>query len=154
MEFDTTDKKVIYNGKKVNRILREEITFDDDTKLYNQSLAYEISDFWKSEVEKDTVIAPKVKLTLEDCLAIIKRMSKKNFYYIAHLANYIADYKHIKPSEYIKSEYDPRDNDYCESTYTACIYKQTDDFVTDFLELLRKNNYIKKITKTTVYFQC
>ena len=147
------DKKVVYNNKVVKMIFGCHIRLEDNTEILDHDLAYKIADFWKSEIEKDIVYAPEVILTLEDCKNILKSMPNKKFFYKAQLVSYIAKYKHIKPSEYIKSSYDPRDNDYCDSSYMACTYRQSDDFVYDFIDILSKNGYITKMTQTTIYFR-
>lgn len=150
--LDKADKKVIYNGKKVISIYGGHIQLEDNSSLFDGQLAYEISDFWKTEIEKTCEKAPEVKFTLEECIDIAKSIYKGSYVSAKEAIEAIYNYKHLKPSAYLRSSYDPRDNDYADSTYEACIYEAA-PCLDAFLQILYDNGYIHHTTTRTIYFR-
>lgn len=154
LQFDKTSKKVIYNGKKVDAIVGCNIYLDDDTTVISKGrLSFEIADFWKEQVEKDCVLAPKVDFTLDECLEIAGALYKGKYVRVEQLFEKIYEYKKLQESTYIRSNYDPRDNDYNDSTYTACIFRQDFTILETFIQIMVDNGYIDHTTSTTIYFR-
>jgi len=152
-KFELVGNYVYLNGEKVVWICGGNIIFENNEKIYNQELAYEIADYWKQEVEKSMVLASKVELTLEECIQIASSLYRGSYLKFNDIYYAICKLKNLKQSEYVKSSYDPRDNDYCDSYYTACIYKADSTIVDTFIKVLDDNDYIKKVTSRTVHLK-
>ena len=153
LQFDKTSKKVIYNGKKVVSIIHQSIYLEDNTKVDDRTLAYEIADFWQDQVEKDCIVGPKVEFTLDECLEIAGSLYKGSYIHINKLIEEIYNYKKLQTNLYIRSNYDPKDSDYNDSTYTACIFRQDPTILETFIQIMVDNGYIDHTTKTTIYFR-
>lgn len=152
-KFELVDNYVYLNGKKVVWIYGGNIIFENNEKIYNQELAYKIAGYWQQEVEKSMVRAPKVELTLDECIQIASSLYRGSYLKFNDIYYAIRKLKNLKDYEYVESSYDPRDNDYCDSTYKACVYAPDHTVVDTFIKVLDDNGYIKKATSRTVHLK-
>lgn len=153
MELDIENQVVLYNNNTVVSICGSNIKFIDKTEINDQNLAYELSDFWKKEIEKNCIHAPKVDLTLEDCIDIAVSIYEGTYVSMSDALNAIYKIKHLDGDKFIYSNYDPRDHDWYNSRYKACIFMQDPTVFGTFISVLRDNGYIDHITSRTIHFK-
>lgn len=143
---------VVLGGKEVVSIVRELIEFSDGSQTSDYKLSYAIADFWKAEVERKARII-KVDLSLDDCEKALSYIPlyKNGSFRKDRIRSTLVSIGVLEPLSKLRSHYDPRDNDYCDSTYTAYTTQYDTSPEAIFLETLQRGNYeIIRETHTTI----
>lgn len=151
--MELNDKNfVVLEGKEVVSIVYELIEFSDGSKISDRELGYAIADFWKAEVERKARTI-EVSFSLDDCKKALSYIPlyKNGSFRKSQIRGTLVSIGVLEPLSMLRSHYDPRDNDYCDSTFTAYTTRYDRSPETAFLETLQRGGYeIIKETSTTI----
>lgn len=151
--MELNDKNlVVLDGKEVASIIGELIEFSDGSKTSDRELGYAIANFWEAEVERKARII-EVDLSLDDCKKALSYIPlyKNGSFRKDQIRGTLVSIGVLEPLSMLRSNYDPRDNDYYDSRFTAYTTRYDISPEVVFLETLQRDGYeIIKETNTTI----
>jgi hypothetical protein len=150
---DDLNVQIEIDGVKhiVKSICNANICLNDGTELRDYSLNYQIADKWKELIPNYVELKYEPKVEFNRDKLILGLRHYKHFIYKTRVDSFVRTILNKQwDDNIIRSSYNPRDNDYCDSTYTFNANIEDYSIYKRFVEFLKENNLYESETQTTI----
>lgn len=141
----------------VTEVVGNYIRLDNDQEIFvTNKIAYGIANKWEELMERDIPHIYEAPIPIDDSIIYtIKHLSKKWIYktVVNSLVRNAAKGINVPEQKCWNSHYNPRDNDYKDTTYYYYVVVRDNTLQSRFIQFLKDNNLYESETQTTIHFK-